>query len=83
MRDVAGRRVADSHYHDGHSNPIVWILGAEGDYRFMTSDAILVTNLRRTRYLRQADRPKATHNHLHVGADGPVHTIRTRGRGRR
>jgi hypothetical protein len=64
---------------DGHSNPIVWILGAEGDNRLhgfrgdtgepiFTSEAM--SGLRRFQTLI------ATEDHLYVGADERVYAFR-------
>jgi hypothetical protein len=63
---------------DGHSNPVVWMLGAEGDNRLhgfkgdtgeelFTSEPLL--GLRRFQTLI------ATPDHLYVGADGRVYAF--------
>jgi len=63
---------------DGHSNPIVWILGAEGDerlhgFRGDTGEPIFVSEP--LRGLRRFQTPIATQGRLYVGADGRVYAF--------
>jgi hypothetical protein len=64
---------------DGHSNPIVWMLGAEGDnrlhaFRGDTGEPIFasepLSGLRRFQTLI------ATQDRLYVGADGHIYAFR-------
>ena len=64
---------------DGHSNPIVWMLGAEGDnrlhaFRGDTGQPIFasepLSGLRRFQTLI------ATQDHLYVGADGHIYAFK-------
>jgi hypothetical protein len=63
---------------DGHSNPIVWILGAEGDnrlhaFRGDTGEPILTSEP--LSGLRHFQTLIATHHHLYVGADGRIYAF--------
>jgi hypothetical protein len=63
---------------DGHSNPIVWALGAEGDnqlhaFRGDTGEPIVTSQpLIGLRHLQSLI---ATRDHLYVGADGHVYAF--------
>ena len=63
---------------DGHSNPIVWILGAEGDnrlhaFRGDTGEAIMTSEP--LSGLRHFQTLVATQDHLYVGADGRIYAF--------
>jgi hypothetical protein len=60
---------------DGHANPIVWILGAEGDeqlHGFRGDTGQPLFRSERLRGLRHFQSLIAAHNHLYVAADGRV-----------
>ena len=63
---------------DGHSNPIVWVLGAEGDNRLHafhgdTGEKIFVSEpLIGLRHLQSL---VATQDHLYVGSDGRIYAF--------
>jgi outer membrane protein assembly factor BamB len=64
---------------DGHSNPIVWMLGAEGDdrlhaFRGDTGEPIFVSEP--LSGLRRFQTPIATQDRLYVGADGRMYAFR-------
>jgi hypothetical protein len=64
---------------DGHSNPIVWILGAEGDNRLHalrgdTGEPILTSEP--LSGLRHFQTLIATQDHLYVGADERIYALR-------
>ncbi len=64
---------------DGHSNPIVWMLGAEGDdrlhaFRGDTGEPIFVSEP--LSGLRHFQTLIATEGHLYVGADGRVYAFK-------
>jgi outer membrane protein assembly factor BamB len=66
---------------DGHSNPIVWILGAEGDnslhgYRGDTGEPIFGQDGDRLSGLHHFQTLIATEDHLYVGADDRVYAFR-------
>jgi hypothetical protein len=64
---------------DGRSNPIVWIVGAEGDNRLHglrgDTGAQIFTSAERMRGLRHFQSLIATNHHLYVGADGHVYAF--------
>ena len=75
---LSGRGSAIATTTDGHSNPIVWILGAEGDnrlhgFRGDTGEPIVtsepLTGLRHFQTLI------ATQDRLYVGADGRIYAF--------
>lgn len=64
---------------DGHSNPIVWILGAEGDdrlhaFRGDTGEQIYASET--LRGLRRFQTPIATKDRLYVAADERVYAFK-------
>jgi hypothetical protein len=76
---ISGRGSAIVTTTDGHSDPIVWILGAEGDnrlhaFRGDTGEPIVtsepLTGLRHFQTLI------ATRDHLYIGADGQIYAFR-------
>jgi hypothetical protein len=63
---------------DGRAEPIVWIVGAEGDnrlhgFRGDTGEPLLSGNARALAGLRHFQTPIATHDRLYVAADGRVY----------
>jgi hypothetical protein len=65
---------------DGHSNPIVWVVGAEGDnalhgFRADTGDAILPAPSPAMTGLRHFQTLIATADRLYVAADGTVYAF--------
>jgi outer membrane protein assembly factor BamB len=64
---------------EGHSNPIVWIVGAEGDNRLHgfrgDTGAQIFISPERMRGLRHFQSLIATGHHLYVGADGHVYAF--------
>lgn len=63
---------------DGHSNPIVWMLGAEGDNRlhaFRGDTGEPIFQSEPMRGLRHFQTLIATQNRLYVGADGRVYAF--------
>jgi outer membrane protein assembly factor BamB len=75
---LRGRGSAIATTTDGHSDPIVWVLGAEGDnrlhaFRGDTGEKIFVSEpllgLRRLQTL------VATQDHLYVGSDGRIYAF--------
>ena len=63
---------------DGHSNPIVWILGAEGDnklHAFRGESGEPFITSRPLQGLRHFQTLIATEDHLYVGADGRVYAF--------
>jgi outer membrane protein assembly factor BamB len=76
--DVDGRGSAIVTTTDGHSNPIVWMLGAEGDgrlhaFRGDTGESIYVSGP--LKGLRHFQTLIATQDRLYVGADGRVYAF--------
>jgi hypothetical protein len=64
---------------DGHSNPIVWILGAEGDNRlhaFRGDTGELILTSEPLSGLRHFQTLIATQDHLYVGADERIYALR-------
>ena len=64
---------------DGHSNPIVWMLGAEGDdrlhaFRGDTGEPIFASEP--LNGLRRFQTPIATQDRLYVGADGRIYAFK-------
>ena len=65
---------------DGRANPIVWILGAEGDnrlhgYRGDTGEPLFVGPSQELAGLRHFQTLIATENRLYVGADGTIYAF--------
>jgi outer membrane protein assembly factor BamB len=63
---------------DGHSNPIVWILGAEGDNRlhaFRGDTGQPIFTSEPMPGLRRFQAPIATQDRLYVGADGRIYAF--------
>ena len=70
---VSGRGSAIATTTDGHSNPIVWVLGAEGDnrlhgFRGDTGEPLVTSEP--LSGLRHFETLIATQDRLYVGADG-------------
>jgi outer membrane protein assembly factor BamB len=66
---------------DGHSNPIVWVLGAEGDnqlhgFRADTGEALFTGPHQAMTGLRHLQTLIATDDRLYVAADGSVYAFR-------
>jgi outer membrane protein assembly factor BamB len=64
---------------DGHSNPIVWMLGAEGDdrlhaFRGDTGEPIFASEP--LSGLRRFQTPIATQDHIYIGADGRIYAFK-------
>jgi hypothetical protein len=63
---------------DGHSNPIVWMLGAEGDDRLHafrgTGETIFASEPLND--LRRFQTPIATQDRLYVAADGRIYAFK-------
>jgi hypothetical protein len=75
---LRGRGAAMVTTTDGHSNPIVWILGAEGDDRLHgfkgdTGEELFASDA--LAGLRHFQTLIATHDRLYVGADGRVYAF--------
>ena len=65
---------------DGHSNPIVWIVGAEGDnrlhgFRGDTGEPLFSGPAQPMRGLRRFQTLIATEERLYVAADGTVYAF--------
>jgi outer membrane protein assembly factor BamB len=76
---LRGRGSAIATTTDGHSNPIVWVLGAEGDnrlhaFRGDTGESIFVSEP--LSGLRHMQSLIATQHRLYVGADGCVYAFK-------
>jgi PQQ enzyme repeat len=75
---LRGRGSAIATTTDGHSNPIVWVLGAEGDnrlhaFRGDTGEPIFASEpLSGLRHLQSLI---ATQDHLYVGSDGRIYAF--------
>ena len=75
---LSGRGSAIVTTTDGHSNPIVWVLGAEGDnrlhaFRGDTGEPIFASEP--LDGLRHFQTLIATHDHLYVGADERIYAF--------
>jgi hypothetical protein len=75
---LRGRGAAMVTTTDGHSNPIVWVLGAEGDDRLHgfkgdTGEELFASDA--LAGLRHFQTLIATHDRLYVGADGRVYAF--------
>ena len=62
---------------DGHSNPFVWIVGAEGDnrlhgFRGDTGEPIFISEMSGLRHFQTLI---ATEDHLYVGADERIYAF--------
>jgi outer membrane protein assembly factor BamB len=76
--DFSGRGSAIVTTTDGHSNPIVWILGAEGDNRlhaFRGDTGQPIFTSEPMAGLRRFQTPIATQDRLYVGADGHIYAF--------
>ncbi|MGH6670929.1 MAG: hypothetical protein ACRECV_03000 [Xanthobacteraceae bacterium] len=76
--ELDGRGSAIVTTTDGHSNPIVWILGAEGDNRlhaFRGDTGAQIFQSEPLRGLRHFQTLIATADRLYVGADGQVYAF--------
>jgi PQQ enzyme repeat len=67
---------------DGHSNPIVWISGAEGDnrlhgFRGDTGEPLFTGPPQELPGLRHFQTPIATKERIYIAADGTVYAFRT------
>jgi hypothetical protein len=74
----SGRGSAMATTTDGHSNPIVWILGAEGDNRlhaFRGDTGQPIFTSEPMAGLRRFQTPIATQDRLYVGADGRIYAF--------
>ncbi|HLZ00980.1 MAG TPA: PQQ-binding-like beta-propeller repeat protein [Bradyrhizobium sp.] len=76
---VRGRGSPIATTTDGHSDPIVWMLGAEGDdrlhaFRGDTGEPIFVSEP--LSGLRRFQTPIATHDRLYVGADEQIYAFK-------
>ena len=65
---------------DGHSNPIVWVLGAEGDnqlhgFRGDTGGTLFTGPQQPMTGLRHFQTLIATENRLYVAADGSIYAF--------
>jgi hypothetical protein len=75
---LRGRGSAIATTTDGHSNPIVWILGAEGDNRlhaFKGDTGQPIFTSEPMAGLRRFQAPIATQDRLYVGADGRIYAF--------
>ncbi len=75
---VSGRGSAMVTTTDGHSNPVVWMLGAEGDNRlhgFKGDTGEKLFTSEPLSALRRFQTPIATPDRLYVGADGRVYAF--------
>jgi outer membrane protein assembly factor BamB len=75
---LRGRGSAIATTTDGHSNPIVWILGAEGDNRlhaFKGDTGQPIFTSEPMAGLRRFQTPIATQDRLYVGADGRIYAF--------
>jgi outer membrane protein assembly factor BamB len=75
---LSGRGSAIATTTDGHSNPIVWVLGAEGDnrlhaFRGDTGEPIFASEP--LSGLRHFQSLIATQDHLYVGADERIYAF--------
>ena len=66
---------------DGHSNPIVWVLGAEGDnqlhgFRGDTGETLFTGPHQAMAGLRHFQTLIATEERLYVAADGVIYAFR-------
>ena len=66
---------------DGHSNPIVWVLGAEGDnqlhgFRADTGETLFAGPHQAMAGLRHLQTLIATEDRLYVAADGNIYAFR-------
>jgi hypothetical protein len=76
--DLRGRGSAIVTTTDGHSDPIVWILGAEGDNRlhaFRGDTGQPIFTSEPLAGLRRFQAPIATQDRLYVGADGRIYAF--------
>lgn len=76
--DLAGRGAPIATTTDGHANPIVWILGAEGDnrlhaFRGDTGEPIFTSD--QLTGLRRFETLIATEDHLYVGSDERIYAF--------
>jgi hypothetical protein len=76
---LRGRGSAIATTTDGHSDPIVWALGAEGDnrlhaFRGDTGEPIFTSEP--LSGLRHFQTLIATQDHLYVGADGHIYAFK-------
>ena len=75
---LSGRGSAIATTTDGHSNPIVWILGAEGDNRlhaFHGNTGEPIVTSEPLSGLRRFQTMIATRDRLYVGADGRIYAF--------
>jgi hypothetical protein len=66
---------------DGHSNPIVWVVGAEGDnqlhgFRGDTGETLLTGPRQTMTGLRHFQTLIATEDRLYIAADGTIYAFR-------